>query len=60
MDENEIERIIPPKLPRGLAISLGKRRAKFIRNCCGIIPELLGPYQPERLNPETPKGDVIV
>lgn len=48
---DEIEKIIPQKLPSGKAISLGKRLARFKRDCCGINEDLLGPIQPERPNP---------
>jgi hypothetical protein len=49
---DEIEKIIPPKLPRGMAISLGKIMARFKRTCGGINEELLGPKQPERSKQE--------
>jgi len=44
----EKEKITPIKLPRGMAISLGKAKAKFLRSCCGVNLDLLGPCQPER------------
>jgi hypothetical protein len=39
--EDSIEKIIPPKLTRGMAISYGKKAAK-IKRMAGVSPELLG------------------
>lgn len=41
----QIERIKPAKMPRGMAISLGMARAKFIKYCSGINEDLLGPAE---------------
>ena len=55
---DEIEKIIPVKLPIGTSISIGKQIARFKRNVCGISKDLLGPAQPERLNPENHSGEI--
>ena len=44
-DQSEIEKIVPPKMSRGRAISFGKRLAK-LKRAAGINEELLGSNNP--------------
>lgn len=49
---HDIEKIPITKMPPGMAISLGMKKAKMIRSFCGINEELLGPKIPNEKPPE--------